>query len=182
MYKQESVLQEMEDGPLNIFGFWETPKDLTLCLVLKFTSSPETHLEKLEKFCWGPQIVSLTPCLGSLDINHGVPGCNFLNVQHKTSVPLTWDMTRASSRHPGTCPTAACSFLLDGIFTSITYSCWSLLLFIFIFSKLPREQLESKPRWKSFRWKSAIKILLVPVCFLNSSKNSLYQWILSPQT
>lgn len=124
------------------------PKDLTLCLVLKFTSSPETHLEKLEKFCWGPQIVSLIPCLGSLDINCGFPGGNFLNVQHKTSVPLTWDMTHASSRHPGTCPTTARSFLLDGIFTSITYSCWSLLCFIFIFSKLPREQLGIQTKMK----------------------------------
>lgn len=84
IYEQGLVLQGVEDGPhkvsLSISGFRESPKDLALCLVLKFTSSPEIHLEKLENFCWGPQIVSLTPWVGSLGVKRGVPGSNFLNV------------------------------------------------------------------------------------------------------
>lgn len=33
--------------------------------------------------------MSLTPWVGSLGVKRGVPGSNFLNVQHKISVPLT---------------------------------------------------------------------------------------------
>lgn len=65
------------------------PKVLALCLVFKFTSYPETHLEELEEFFWGAQIVSLIPWMGKLGVNHGVPGSGFLNVQHKISLALT---------------------------------------------------------------------------------------------